>query len=62
MSHVSIADQIKCAKRELAMRRRVYPKWVMQGRMTKEMADHETNAMAAIVETLEAISQPRFLI
>ena len=45
--------QIKCAKRELAMRRNFYPKWVQSGRMKPEEADHEINCMAAIVRTLE---------
>lgn len=55
---VSLDDQIACAKRELAMRRRAYARWVDQGRMTKADADRETEAMAAIVATLENIKQP----
>lgn len=43
---------VKCAARELAMRRNVYPKWTQTGRMKAEMADHEINCMQAIVDTL----------
>lgn len=43
---------VKCAARELAMRRNVYPKWVQSGRMKVEAAEHEINCMQAIVDTL----------
>jgi hypothetical protein len=52
---VPLADQIKCARRELAMRERVYPKWVRDGRMTRDAADRETAAMQAIIATLQAL-------
>jgi len=48
-----LAEQLTCAKRELALRRNTYPKWVAGGRMTGATAERETAAMAAIVETLE---------
>jgi hypothetical protein len=54
---VSIPDQIKCARRELAMRERVYPRWVQDGRMKQDAADREMAAMAAIVKTLEGLQQ-----
>lgn len=54
---VSIDTQIKCAKRELAMRRNVYPKWVAYGKMNQTSADAEIAAMAAIVSTLERLKQ-----
>jgi hypothetical protein len=50
---VALADQIKCARRELAMRKGVYPKWVTAGRMKPEAADRELAAMEAIVTSLE---------
>lgn len=52
---VSLADQLKCARRELAMRQRAYPQWVSRGRMAQAKADDETAAMAAIVATLEKL-------
>lgn len=52
---VSLSDQIKCAKRELRLRERVYPNWVRKGRMTRETADHELAGMQAIVASLEAL-------
>lgn len=37
-----------CAEREAKMRRRVYPRWVEQKRMTQQKADDETAMMEAI--------------
>jgi hypothetical protein len=50
---IPLKDQLKCARRELAMRRRSFPKWVATGQMTADQAKHETDAMEAITETLE---------
>lgn len=45
---------LACAKRELAMRRAVYPGRVNAGKMPQHEADHETDAMEAIVAVLES--------
>lgn len=50
---VSIAEQLQCARRELEMRRRIYPSWVQRGKMKQDKADHEMQAMQAIVDSLE---------
>jgi hypothetical protein len=50
-----LADQIKCAKRELALRRSAYPKWVESGRMKREAADYEIAAMEAVLASLEGL-------
>lgn len=52
---VSIEDQIKCAERELAMRLRVYKRNVEMERMDPAKAQHETEAMKAIIETLKEV-------
>jgi hypothetical protein len=49
---VSFDDMIGCAKRELMMRKRVYPRWIEQDRMSQEKADKEIAFMAAILEHL----------
>lgn len=51
-------EKYECARRELAMRRRVYPKWVESGRMTQETADREIACMAQIAEDYKAKSEP----
>lgn len=47
------AELLKCAQRELAMRERVYPRRLAEGKMSQQSADHETDCMAAIVKLLE---------
>ena len=45
--------QIACVKREIEMRRRNYPRWVAAKSMTQKKADHEIEAMQAVLKTLE---------
>lgn len=51
--NIPLQQQIAAAKRELAMRRRVYDGQVSRGKMRQGEADHEIAAMAAILDTLE---------
>jgi hypothetical protein len=51
---VTVADQIRCVRREIAMRQNVYPKWVASGRMKQEDADKELAAMQAVHDSLRA--------
>ena len=48
----TLAQQIACVKREIAMRERVYPKWVSAQKMRQSEADHEIAAMKAVLGTL----------
>jgi hypothetical protein len=50
--NVSMDDMIGCARRELMLRKRVYAKWVADGRMTEKKADDEIAFMNAILEHL----------
>lgn len=52
---VALEDQIKAVKREIAMRRSVYPRWVESGKMKQAKADEETRAMEAVLETLQGL-------
>lgn len=52
MSEFSLEDLLACAKRELALRKNVYPKWVKAGRYTADQARREVAMMEAIVEML----------
>jgi hypothetical protein len=49
---VSMDDMIGCAKRELMMRKRVYAKWVDEGRMSEKKAEDEIAFMNAILDHL----------
>jgi hypothetical protein len=53
---IQLPEQLAAIKREIAMRRGVYPKWVASGRMKQAKADHELAAMEAVLETLERLS------
>lgn len=53
----SRSDLLAEAKEELAIRKRAYPKWVADGRMTQEKADRKIQRMQEIVETLDMLVQ-----
>jgi hypothetical protein len=55
----SLDDMIKCAIREAGMRKRVYPTWVEQNRLTQAKADWEIECMEAIVQKLKDIAGRR---
>lgn len=59
MSTVTIADQIACVRREIAMRNKVYPRWVESGRMHRDQADREIESMIAVLATLRAVQRER---
>lgn len=49
---VRLGEMLKCAERELAIRRGVFPKMIERGAFTKEWADREIRLMADIVDYL----------
>lgn len=55
MHGVSLAEQISCVKREIAMRAACYPKWVASGRMKQQNADTQLEQMRAVRTTLESL-------
>lgn len=55
---VSLEKQIACVRREIAMRERTYPKWIVGGRMSKAKAVEEMLLMKAVLETLVGL-QPK---
>ena len=56
----SIAEQIKCIKREIGYRKQVYPKRVMINAMKQEDMDREINTMEAVLETLKKLEPTLF--
>ena len=54
---IPLAMQIRCVSREIGLRRRVYPRWVADKRMTQADADHEIASMEAVLETLKKCDQ-----
>ncbi len=57
----SLDDQIRCVQREIAMRRRVFPKRVAQEAMKSEEADWQIECMEAVLATLEEKAGRRLL-
>lgn len=52
---VALFDQLACIRREIGMRKRVYPRWVATQKMTQAKADAEIAAMEAVLATLASI-------
>ena len=50
---ISNADKLKELNRELAMRRRLYPKWVADGSIEQAAANRRIEVMEAIAEDYE---------
>lgn len=47
--------------REIEMRKRVYPRFVINGKMTQGQADRELNLMKAVYQTLVIVEQKHLL-
>jgi hypothetical protein len=58
---VPLTTQIQCAKRELKMRQRVYPRLIAGGQLTRQTTDRELAAMQAIVQTLQQLMEEKQL-
>lgn len=54
---VPLERQIACIVREIAMRRRVYPRWVTAGTMLQAKADQEIADMTAVLATLKGLPE-----
>ena len=56
---VSLRLQLACARRELALRVRVYARLVANEMMLQSKATQELAAMSAIVQTLQALVEAK---
>lgn len=52
---VTITEQIKGVRREIDYRKRLYPKWVADGRMTQQEANYQIELMEYVLNTLQAV-------
>ena len=59
---ISAERKLACARRELTMRRRVYPRWVQDFRITEARAADEIRCMEAIVADYEAMVKKELLL
>jgi hypothetical protein len=53
----TLTDLVACAEREVAMRRRVYPRRVHDRKMSQQLADAEIAKMEAIAEKLRELAE-----
>jgi hypothetical protein len=51
----TLVELIRCVRREIAVRKKVYPKWEKSGRMKPEVAAYEISCMQAVHDTLSAL-------
>lgn len=58
---MSLDEQIACVKREIAMRERVYPRFIESGKLKQQKADREIEAMKAVLETLTVLASQETL-
>ena len=56
---MTIEEQITCVKREIDYRRRCYPRWVREERITPEKAQHGIDGMTAVLGTLLSVQEAR---
>ena len=49
----AMEEQIACIERELALREKVYGRWIKSGKMTRKKAEHEYACMRAVLHTLQ---------
>lgn len=55
MNQKLLFEMINCVSRECAMRQNAYPRWIYQGKMTKEKAEREQYLMEQVKGLLQAI-------
>jgi hypothetical protein len=53
--------KIRALRREIAMRRSIYPSRVLHGAMTQTEAEFEIDVMQAILKDYEKLTEPRQL-
>lgn len=54
---IGYEEQLDCVERELRLRKKLYPRRIIDGRLTPYAADQELRRMAAVVETIRALAQ-----
>lgn len=52
---MDIDKMIKCVQREIVMREKAYPRWVLQGKMNGAKAEEEIDQMKDVLKVLTAV-------
>lgn len=56
---ITIDEQIAEVKREIAMRNKVYPKWIESGSLTKPKADFQILVMETVLISLQEMARQK---
>ena len=59
---ITATDKLACAERELKMRKRVYARWVEEGRISEGKATHEIACMEAIAADYRVLAEKERLL
>lgn len=54
---IPYGEQLREVRREIALRKRVYPRWIEQGKVSKQGADRKIAIMEAVAETLVPLAK-----
>jgi hypothetical protein len=52
VTEITLEEQIRAAKREMGLRRKLYPGFIQRGTMTQDEATYQLACQAAIIVTL----------
>lgn len=56
---ITLDAQVKEIEREIALRRRVYPRWTEAGKLSQAAADRQIAVMEAVAATLRLVGEGR---
>ncbi len=52
---MTVTEQMKAVRREIDYRKRLYPKWVAEGKMTQQEANYQIEVMEQVLSTLHTV-------
>ena len=59
---ITATDKLACLERELKMRKKVYPRWVEEGKMSEGKATHELACIEALITDYRGAAEKERLI
>ena len=51
----TLTEQMQIVRREIAYRRRLYPRWVADKKLSQKEADYQIEVMECVLSTLQAL-------
>lgn len=53
----TLTEQINCVKREINYRKRLYPVWVQNGKITQNDANYQIDCMECVLNSLVVLNK-----